>query len=116
MENNDIKNSNSTRTQNINEGFNEYLKEKNIKAYYQFDRFEFMAPSKDGFGLEETNVLVVEKEIEVKDGKKIPIFEFYQDGNLIAQTNEKGEILLSDQYKKNLKSRFKRLLQCFKSR
>lgn len=109
MGNNDMKN-NTMEVQNINEGFSEYLKERNVKAYYEFDKFEFMAPDKDGLGLGETNVLVVEKETQGKNGKKIPIFEFYKDGELIAQTNEKGEIVLSEQYKKSLKSRFKRLL------
>lgn len=116
MGNNNMKSKNSAVVENINEGFSEYLKERDIKAFYEFDKFEFMAPDKDGLGLGETNVLVVEKEIEGKNGKKIHIFEFYSDGELIAQTNEKGEIILSEQYKKSLKSRFKRLLQCIKYR
>ena len=64
-------NINSTVQENINEGFTEYLKEQNIKAFYEFDKFEFMAPDKDGLGLGETNVIIVEKEIEGKNGKKI---------------------------------------------
>ncbi|HBC85311.1 MAG TPA: hypothetical protein DCZ30_08060 [Clostridiales bacterium] len=112
MENNDMKSRNSTGTQNINEGFSEYLKEQNIKAYYEFDKFEFMAPDKGGLGLGETNVLVVEKEVEGKNGKKISIFEFYKDGQLIANTNKSGELVLSEEYKKSLKSRLKRLLCC----
>lgn len=96
-------NINSTVQENINEGFTEYLKEQNIKAFYEFDKFEFMAPDKDGLGLGETNVIIVEKEIEGKNGKKISIFEFYKDGQLIANTNGRGELILSDEYKKNSK-------------
>ncbi|MBO5005704.1 MAG: hypothetical protein J6D03_10925 [Clostridia bacterium] len=110
MESNDMKNKNSAVVQNINEGFSEYLKEQNIKAYYEFDKFEFMAPDKDGLGLGETNVLVVEKEVEGKNGKKIPIFEFYKNGELIANTDKSGELVFSEEYKKSLKSRLKRLL------
>ena len=65
-------NINSTVQENINEGFTEYLKEQIIKAFYEFDKFEFMAPDKD--------------------------------------TNGRGELILSDEYKKILKSRIKRLL------
>lgn len=103
-------NANSTVQENINEGFTEYLKEQNIKAFYEFDKFEFMAPDKDGLGLGETNVIIVEKEIEGENGKKISVFEFYKDGQLIANTNGRGELILSDEYKKVLKSRIKRLL------
>lgn len=110
MKENNINDINYTGVQDINEGFNEYLKEKNIKAFYEFDNFEFMAPDKDGLGLGETNIIVVEKEIKGKNGKVIPIFEFYKDGQLIANTNERGELNLTREYKEILKSRFKRLL------
>lgn len=110
MKENNINNKNSTGVQDINEGFNEYLKENNIIDFYKFDNFEFMAPDKGGLGLGETNVIVVEKEIKSENGKNISIFEFYKDGELIASTNEKGELNLSREYKESLKSRFKRIL------
>lgn len=110
MKNNDMKSRNSTGIQDINEGFSEYLKEQNIKAFYQFDKFEFIAPSKDGLGLGETDIMIVEKEVEGKNGKKISIFEFYKDGQLIANTNKSGELVLSEDYKKFLKLRFKGFL------
>lgn len=110
MKNNDMKSRNSTGIQDINEGFSEYLKEQNIKAFYQFDKFEFIAPSKDGLGLGETDIMIVEKEVEGKNGKKISIFEFYKDGQLIANTNKSGELVLSEAYKNFLKSRFKGFL------
>lgn len=103
----DNKNNTNTKQENINDGFSEYLKEQNIKAFYEFDKFEFMAPDKDGLGLGETNVIVVEKEIEGEDGKKIPVFEFYKDGELLANTNERGELILSEGYKEQLKSQSK---------
>lgn len=105
-----MKSRNSTGIQDINEGFSEYLKEQNIKAFYQFDKFEFIAPSKDGLGLGETDIMIVEKEVEGKNGKKISIFEFYKDGQLIANTNKSGELVLSEDYKKFLKLRFKGFL------
>lgn len=101
MKENEIK---STQVENINEGFEEYLKDQNVKAYYSFDRFEFMAPGEEGLGLGENNILVVEREIEGKDGKKITVFDFYKDGINIANTNENGEIIFTDEYKKILKS------------
>ena len=113
MENNDMNNNQkdtNLKEQNINKGFTEYLKEQNIKAFYEFDKFEFMAPDEDGLGLGETNIIVVEKEIKGKDGEKISIFEFYKDGQRIANTNEKGELNLSEEYKESLKSRIKRIL------
>ena len=42
-----------------------------------------------------------------KDGKTITVFEFFKDGQSIAITNEKGEIIFSDQYKELLKTEFK---------
>ena len=101
MKENEVK---STQVENINEGFQEYLKSQDIKAYYSFDRFEFMAPSEEGLGLGESNILVVEREIEGKDGKKITVFDFYKDGVNIANTNEYGEIIFTEEYKKILKS------------
>ena len=110
MENKKINDKNSTKVQNVNEEFSKYLNEQNIKAFYEFDKFEFMAPTKDGLGLGETNVIVVEKEIKEEDGKKISIFEFYKDGQLIANTDKSGKLIFSDAYKKILKTRFKRFL------
>lgn len=102
MKENNVNNKNSTGVQDINEGFSEYLKEQNVKAFYEFDQFVFMNLDKDGLGLGEENVLAVEKEIEGKNGKKIPIFEFYKNGQLIATTNEKGILSFTDEYKEAL--------------
>ncbi|MCI8486043.1 MAG: hypothetical protein HFJ20_02915 [Clostridia bacterium] len=110
MEDKKINDKDSTKVQNVNEGFSEYLKEQNIKAFYEFDKFEFLAPTKDGLGLGEINVIVVEKEIKEENGRKVSIFEFYKDGQFIANTDKSGKLIFSDDYKKLLKSRFKGFL------
>lgn len=70
MKESNVNNKNGTEVQNINEGFSEYLKEQNVKNFYQFDEFVFMNLDRDGLGLGETDVTIVEKEIEGKSGKK----------------------------------------------
>lgn len=102
MKESNVNNKNSAEVQNINEGFSEYLKEQNVKTFYQFDEFVFMNLDRDGLGLGETDVIIVEKEIEGKSGKKISIFEFYKDGQLIATTDEKGVLSFTNEYKKTL--------------
>ena len=86
---------------------NKYYDIQNVKAFYEFDTFEFMQPDENGLGLSENNIVVAEKEMLDKDGKTITVFEFFKDGQSIAITNEKGEIIFSDQYKELLKTEFK---------
>ena len=93
--------------ENTNGEKNKYLDRQNVKAFYEFDTFEFMQPDENGLGLSENNIVVAEKEMLDKDGKTITVFEFFKDGRSIAITNEKGEIIFSDQYKELLKTEFK---------
>lgn len=93
--------------ENTNGEKNKYLDRQNVKAFYEFDTFEFMQPDENGLGLSENNIVVAEKEMLDKDGKTITVFEFFKDGQSIAITNEKGEIIFSDQYKELLKTEFK---------
>ena len=79
--------------ENTNGEKNKYLDRQNVKAFYEFDTFEFMQPDENGLGLSENNIVVAEKEMLDKDGKTITVFEFFKDGQSIAITNEKGEIM-----------------------
>lgn len=78
--------------ENTNGEKNKYLDRQNVKAFYEFDTFEFMQPDENGLGLSENNIVVAEKEMLDKDGKTITVFEFFKDGQAIAITNEKERL------------------------
>ena len=56
--------------ENTNGEKNKYLDRQNVKAFYEFDTFEFMQPDENGLGLSENNIVVAEKEMLDKDGKE----------------------------------------------
>ena len=87
----------------------EYITNKETgKIELHFDKTDYMALDESAKKEIKSNLKL--KEIKGKDGKKISIFEFYKDGQRIANTNEKGELNLSEEYKESLKSRIKRIL------
>ena len=82
--------------ENTNGEKNKYLDRQNVKAFYEFDTFEFMQPDENGLGLSENNIVVAEKEMLDKDGKTITVFEFFKDGQ--SKDSKPDNTILPDKF------------------
>lgn len=86
---------------------------KNIKHFKELD----IIPQTDKYnGWQEENVYVVEKEAKGENGEQFKLYELYDsNNNLIATTNENGEIIFEEEYLKSLEQiideKFKGLVQ-----
>ena len=86
-----------------------YKSEKNKKdekKLYKINNLMLLNNSnRNGYAVQD--VIVSKRKIENKKGKKITVYDFSLDGINIASTNEKGEIILTDEYKNMLKEQNK---------
>ena len=69
--------------ENTNGEKNKYLDRQNVKAFYEFDTFEFMQPDENGLGLSENNIVVAEKEMLDKMEKLLQFLNFLKMDNLL---------------------------------
>lgn len=88
-------------------------KDEAVKGIQYIEELQLLESKNEYYGLNENDIFLAKKEQE-KDNKKVIVYDIYsKDGALIGTADEKGNVELTDEYKKALEEKYKSLYKKF---
>ena len=80
-------------------------KKAKIGKIVYYDKFEVINATKNHYAFTEANIFVVTREVK-KNGNEIKLYDVYDSNfNHISSTNERGEIIYTQEYLHDLKEK-----------